>query len=246
MTKLNQIIAAEKGVKARTAATVNGLYHALQKPGLFNGLVRTYQPKDDEGDQLPPESTPVQQKVGPILTAIAAAQAEYLDIVATKDVGNTRATADVVVDGTVIIAAAPVPFLLFLEKQLVDVRTIISKIPVLDPSEIWDYDGNSATYRAEPVKTVRGKKIPRNHVKAEATERHPAQVEVFYEDVTVGYWTKVSLSGATTRTRVNELTDRVERLLTAVKFAREEANSIEVEQIQIGRAVFGYLFGGDN
>ena len=46
------------------------------------------------------------------------------------------------------------------------------------------------------MQTLRTKKVPRNHVKAEATEKHPAQVEVYYEDVAVGYWTTVKFSGA--------------------------------------------------
>lgn len=72
------------------------------------------------------------------------------------------------------------------------------------------------------MRTVRTKKVPRNHVKAEATDKHPAQVDVYYEDVPVGYWTTVKFSGALPARRVNELLDRVEKLQQAVKFAREE------------------------
>ena len=85
--------------------------------------------------------------------------------------------------------------------------------------------------------------MPRNHVKAEATEKHPAQVEVYYEDVAVGYWTTVKFSGALPAQRVNELLERVEKLQHAVKFAREEANGTEVTDQRVGDAVFGYLFG---
>ncbi len=84
--------------------------------------------------------------------------------------------------------------------------------------------------------------MPRNHVKAEATEKHPAQVEVYYEDVTVGYWRTVKFSGALTAQRVNELLDRVEKLQQAVKFAREEANNIEAEEPKVGERFFNYLF----
>ena len=52
MPKLNQIIAVEKGVKARTQRTVTDTYHACQKPALFNGFDKTYQPKDEEGEVL--------------------------------------------------------------------------------------------------------------------------------------------------------------------------------------------------
>jgi hypothetical protein len=80
-------------------------------------------------------------------------------------------------------------------------------------------------------------------VKAEATEKHPAQVEVYYEDITVGYWRTVKFSGALPAQRINELLARVERLQEAVKFAREEANNLEVEEQKVGEKVFQYLFG---
>jgi hypothetical protein len=89
---------------------------------------------------------------------------------------------------------------------------------------------------------VRTKKVPRNHVKAEATEKHPAQVEVYHEDVVVGYWRTVKFSGALPAQRVNELLERVEKLQAAVKFAREDANGTEVTDQKPGKKVFDYLF----
>jgi hypothetical protein len=132
--------------------------------------------------------------------------------------------------------------LLFLEKQLVDLHTFIKKLPVLDASETWTLDTSADCWATEPVQTVRTKKIPRNHVKAEATDKHPAQVEVYYEDVTVGYWRTVKFSGALPARRVNELLERVERLQEYVKFAREEANNLEVEDQKVGATVLGWLF----
>jgi hypothetical protein len=93
------------------------------------------------------------------------------------------------------------------------------------------------------MQTIKTKKIPRNHVKAEATEKHPAQVEVYYEDVVVGTWRTIKFSGALPASRVNELLNRVEKLQEAVKFAREEANNLEVTEPKVGAKVFQYLFG---
>jgi hypothetical protein len=113
---------------------------------------------------------------------------------------------------------------------------------VLDAAEAWSRDDSTDSWRTEPVRTNRTKKVPRNHVKAEATEKHPAQVEVYYEDVPVGYWRTVRFSGAVAATRVNELLERVEKLQQAVKFAREEANSTEVTDVRAGDKVLNYLF----
>ena len=67
VAKLNQIIAVEKGVKSRTQADLAAVQHGLTKPALLAGLSRTYQPKDEEGEQLPPESTRVQVKAEDVL-----------------------------------------------------------------------------------------------------------------------------------------------------------------------------------
>ncbi|MBO3746042.1 hypothetical protein J5X84_08195 [Streptosporangiaceae bacterium NEAU-GS5] len=243
MTKLNQILAVEKGVKSNTQREITDAYHTLQKSALLSGLSRTYQPIDDEGEQLPAESTRVQVKADEVLRQAASTLTRLFDVTATKEWANTSAKADVKVDGETLLRDVPVTYLLFLEKQLVDLHTLVSKLPVLDPSETWTLDPSTDAYRAEPVKTTRTKKVPRNHVKAEATEKHPAQVEVYYEDIVVGNWTKVTFSGAMPAARVRELTERVTKLQDAVKFAREEANGAEVVDQSTGEVVFRYLFG---
>ena len=243
VTKLNQIIAVEKGVKSKSFAELTDAHHQLLKPALLSGIARTYQPKDDEGEHLPPESTKVQVKAEEVLQRTAASLTRLFDVTATKDWANCSATADVSVDGTVLLRDVPVTYLLFLEKQLTDLHTFVKKLPVLDAAESWILDASSDSWRTEPVQTYRTKRVPRNHVKAEATEKHPAQVEVYYEDVTIGYWTTVKFSGALPAKRVNELLERVERLQQAVKFAREEANSAETVDQRVGESVFGYLFG---
>jgi hypothetical protein len=243
VAKLNQIIAVEKGVKAKAHQELTAAHQNVQKPALLSGISRTYQPKDEEGEQLPPESTRVQLKAEDVLRDTAAALTRLFDVTATKDWANCVARADVTVDGRVLLREVPVSYLLFLEKQLVDLYTFVRKLPVLDASESWAQDPSTDWWKTETVRTIRTKKVPRNHVKAEATEKHPAQVEVYYEDVPVGYWTTVKFSGALPARRVNELSERVEKLQQAVKFAREEANAAEIQDQRAGDAVFAYLFG---
>lgn len=243
MARLNQIIAVEKGVKSRTFQELTEAHQELQKQSLLAGISRTYRPKDDEGEQLPPESTKVQLRAEEAIQQTAAILTRLFDVTATKDWTNGVAKADVVVDGKTLIAQVPVTYLLFLEKQLVDIHTFVKKLPVLDASETWNFDASADCWATEPVQTVKTKKIPRNHVKAEATDKHPAQVEIYYEDVVVGYWRTVKFSGALPAKRVSELLDRVEKLQQAVKFAREEANNAEAVDQKLGEKVFNYLFG---
>jgi hypothetical protein len=242
MPKLNQIIAVEKGVKSKSYAELTEAHHAVQKAALLSGIARTYQPKDEEGEQLPPESTKVQVRAEEVLRDISASLTRLFDVTATKDATNCVAKANVVVDEETLLTDVPVSYLLFLEKQLTDLHTFIKKLPVLDAAEAWSFNDSADCWSTEPVRTLRTKKVPRNHVKAEATEKHPAQVEVYYEDITVGHWTTIKFSGALPAKRISELLERIEKLQHAVKFAREEANGTTAVDRKVGDKVFGYLF----
>jgi hypothetical protein len=124
------------------------------------------------------------------------------------------------------------------------VHTFVAKLPLLDPAEDWEdaIDPVTGCWKTRPAQTVRSKKVPRNHVVAEATREHAAQVQVYTEDVPSGDWTTVKFSGALPATRVRLLLDRVEELQRAVKYAREEANGTEVTDRHAGDVIFGYLF----
>jgi hypothetical protein len=52
MGKLNQVIAVIAGKKKKAADTVTECYHLVQKAPLFDGIVRTYTPKDEDGERL--------------------------------------------------------------------------------------------------------------------------------------------------------------------------------------------------
>src|ERR1051326_6618887 len=120
MAKLNQIIAVSKGVKSQTLRTLTDGHREVQKQPLLTGISRTYQPKDDEGERLPAESTRVQLTAQGVIRDVKASLSRVFDGVATQDVANCAAKADVVVDGTTVLTAVPVTYLLFLEKQLTD------------------------------------------------------------------------------------------------------------------------------
>lgn len=241
-TKLAQIVAVVGGQKTRTQRALTDAYHQIQRPAPFSGLSRTYQPKDDEGEQLPPERQVVQVRAEDTITAVGQQFARLLNLVAMQDEANTQARGDIVVDGVTLIAGVPVTHLMWLEKQVVDMRTFVSKLPTLDPTQNWTYDDNQRVWRGEPVQTTRSKKIPRNHVKAEATDRHPAQVDVYTEDIVVGTWTRIDFSGALPASEIMSLSQRVDKLLDAVRFAREQANETPVSDNIFGDEIMRYVF----
>ncbi len=242
MPKLNQIIAIANGKKSHAASELTKLYHLLQKPALLDGISRTYQPKDEEGERLPAEKKNPQLSVSSAIQTATAALTELFDVVATQDYANTAAKADLVVDGKTILSGVPVTHLLFLEKQLVDLGTFVDKLPSLDPAETWTFDQATDCYRSETSGTTRTKKLPRNHVKYEATKEHPAQVDVYTEDVIVGTWSTTKFSGAIPASEKNAMLSRVRKLQEAVKAAREEANNTEAPQRHTAKSILDFVF----
>ena len=95
MTKLNQIIAVEKSVKGGTLRDLTDAHHGLQKPALLAGISRTYQPKDEDGEVLPPESTRVQIKAEDVLRKTAAVMTRLFDVTATKTFVASEISTDV-------------------------------------------------------------------------------------------------------------------------------------------------------
>jgi len=242
MTRQNQIIAIEKGARGEAEGMITRAYHVLQKTVLLNGIARSYIPQAEDGDQLPPESTLVQVRASDEINKVTEKLSRMFDVVATREKTNTVAKASVVVDGDTLISEVPANVLLFLEKQLVDIVTFIRKLPTLDPAETWHYDSASDCYVTEPTQTTRTKKIPKNHVLAAATDKHPAQVQMYHEDVVAGTWTTRKFSGALEVRVVSDMLARVQKLQAAVKMAREEANTCEAVDLKIGDKVLGYVF----
>ena len=241
--KLNQVIAVVQGKKTQAHKAITEAHQTLQKTGLLDGLNRTYRPKHEDGDQQPPEQKLVQVTVPATVRVVRATLTEMFDVILTQEVANTVAKADVRVDGRVILPKVPVTYLLFLEKQLTDLHTFVEKLPTLDPGEEWTYNASIDGYTSRPYETLKTKKVMKNHEKAPATDKHPAQVEVYTEDVVVGTWTNIKHSGAIPLKERNEMLARVQRLQDAVKVAREEANSIDAVPQKAGEAVLNYIFG---
>ncbi len=243
--RLNQVLAIEKDVKTRSYAAVGETYKTLQKPDLFDGFHKEYQSDDDDGEKLPSEAKRVQFVARSMVEEAAERMSELFKVVLSKDVTNTTASADVIVDDVVMLEAVPPTHLLFLEKQLKDIRAVFSAIPVLDPSEDWTYDDAAGLYKSAARETTRTKKTQKPIVMYDATEQHPAQTQLITEDIGVGTWKLVRQSGAMRKEDRDALVRRVDVFSRAVKEARERANQEPVPEsvADIGSAIFDYILG---
>lgn len=242
MPKLNQIIAVVSGKKTEAQRKTTEIYRKCSSGESFVGLKRVYTPKDDDGEKLPNEGKPVQLTVNQVVQEFRDSLSDLFDVVATQEYANTTAVANIVVGDVVVAEKVPVSYLLFLEKQLQDINTFINKLPTLDNGEEWSLDSNTGNYISKVSHTNKSKKIPQSKVLYDATEHHPAQIEKWNEDVSVGTWATTKYSGAISEIEKRDLVERVRKLSEAVKFAREEANSIEAKNINVSNKVFDYLF----
>lgn len=244
MPKLHQVIASAKDIKSRSEKEWTEIYQGFKKPDLYAGFTRTYASLADEGEKLQPEIKPVLRNATEQLDTLRGIVAEQVNLQASIDVANQRAEADVVVGGQVLLSKVPVNTLLYLEHRLKGVIETLNDAPVLADGVEWAPDGTPGRYRAvrEEV-TNRTTKLPERLVKAEATDKHPAQVDIIYLDKAVGTWTKIAQSGALQPARRRTLLRRANSLLDAIKSAREEANTVGVTESTLGATLADYLFG---
>src|SRR5438094_6771754 len=104
---LSQVIAAEKDDKAKAAQSISNAENRFGKSNLFSGLSKTYTPKDEAGQHLPPESVPIQATVKEVLKDVKTQLTMLFDTTATKDWANCKAKADISIDGEVLLKDVP-------------------------------------------------------------------------------------------------------------------------------------------
>lgn len=240
--KLNQIIAVVQGKKSRAQKLLTEAHRGWHKDAI-SGISKTYRPKAEDGDQLPPESKAIHLDVPTKIAETMEQLASFYDVVLTQETGNTEARGTVEVNGSAFLVAMPITTLLFMEKQLIDLHTFVANLPTLPADRAWKFDDNRNCYATEPTESTRTQKTPKVVVKYDATKEHPAQTELFVEDVSVGTWTTTYFSSAMPSRNQAQILARIEGLQDAVKSAREAANSIEVDQMKFGRKLLSYVFG---
>lgn len=204
----------------------------------FTGLRRTFKPfavdetqGETAGERLEAE-THLVKTVAEELDRMRAHIVDAFDVSYQIDEGNTRARADVVIDGDVIAEGVPATFLLQLEKRLREIRVVLKEVPTFDPVRRWDRDTSADkqhVLRAEPVVTLRKQRVRKYNVMCEATKEHPAQIDVVEIDEPVGEIRAYDWTGMISPGRKAALLSRLDSMIEAVKTARARANSIEID-----------------
>jgi len=243
--QLHQLLAVENDRKQKANLIMSETENTfVKKQEHFDGLVKTYIPKNDEDSDLIPDEikaivTTVADKVNYTKDAVVTAINAQLSKEETNASGEARA--DLVFgDKTFSLSATS---LLALEQNLLKIREVYKAIPTLDPAKTWNNDSTEGNgfFKTDPEVKYRTKKITRPLVKVAATDKHPAQVELVSEDIQVGHYETIYKSGKLTPAQKSNLLSRIDDLIDSVKRTRAVANQAEVKNIEIGKEIFDFI-----
>jgi hypothetical protein len=222
--------------KVRDAA-----YHAADRGQGWDGFTKSYQPREEGGVGLPPETKLVTMNANELWKEFTDSYGKLINAAATKDYANTKAKAAIIVDGTTLIDNVPAPYLLWLQKALVDFRTFLNRMPVLPADEQWEYDPNRGHHVSKASKTVKTDQRAKPIVLYPHSVEHPAQTQLIKETEIVGDWTTTKFHGGLPRDERKRLLGNVQKLLGAVQAALAEANSVKAEAEEPFQILFDYI-----
>lgn len=246
MAHLHEVLAVESELDKVYKKVLEETDHVFrQKPDHFLSTVKTYEPYDEndmERGEVDRKAmvTTVRRKLEYMFQHVV----RFVDAVFQKEATNQQAVADIEIDGVEIARNVPATMLLGLENKIAMWRRVIDNAPTLAPGIEWEKDnteGDDVWKMTYPLERRRTKKTIGYQVIVPATDKHPAQVEKWPEDVPVGKFIEMHKSGMLSPAEKSDLLDRIDRLLQAVKQARQRANTCEVDKRKIGSALVEYI-----
>ena len=245
MGKLHEVLAVESGLKSTAAKVVDEAKRTFSdKRGHFLGQYRSYEKLEEGTLDYSPEEKMMDSTVADKLDYVKDHIIRAIDAIYQKEVANTQAKADLVIDGDILLANVPATFLLTMESQLNEVRNLYSLIPTLDPGKNWSKDSErDDTYVSTDSETYKTEKVIEPLVLYPATDKHPAQTEKISRDKIVGKWITKHWSGCLTPSEKSKLLGKIDALLRAVKKARMRANEQEVVTDEVAKKFFDYIHG---
>ncbi|MBT8496213.1 MAG: hypothetical protein KJO07_24425 [Deltaproteobacteria bacterium] len=249
---LHEILAVEQDLKGNAErARTHALESFRSKQTHYTGLRRTFRPfaveenaEDLAAERLEAETKLAKTVAGELDSALAIA-GEAMTVGFQIDEANTRARADIVVDGETVASEVPATFLLQLERRLREVRSMFREAPTFDPVRLWTADPDADrphVLRAEPVTTIRKARTRKYNLMVAATVEHPAQVDIVEIDEPVGEIRSYEWTGKLSIAKKTALLDQVDKLIAAVKQARSRANATPVDtERKVGKALTNFL-----
>lgn len=250
MAKLHELLAAEK--------TPTGAWNQLYEDTLkkfknqqhfFDGHSKSLAMINDTPENKNIEAQAREEK--PVTTTVYETLEYALDIFAKsedlqyqKNATNRMATGTVMWKGSPLLANMPVDELLGLEARLTRLRQLFAEIPTLDATKHWQLDVDTGEYvwvTKFPEETTKTEKVIVPVIMAQATDKHPAQVQAVSKDVVVGKFTTIKRSGAATALQKADIIKTVDDLIIEVKQARMRANETEAVTDKVADKIVAVL-----
>lgn len=211
----------------------------------FHGLHKTYAPRDENGENRPAESKQVETTVREEVSWFRPFFANAVNSAVRKERTNAHAISHNTTILGLDLGDLPATALLNLEAKLKALKTVVVHTPTLDGAHNWDnHDPERGIVKKTPDEwTHSTEKKPYTMVKAEATDKHPAQVEVLHRDEIVGTWTKRILSGEITTSAKARILAKIDAAVKEVVAAREAANLVDcVDASDVGERLYDEIF----
>jgi hypothetical protein len=244
--RIHQLLAVIGGAKAETDATLARLTQVAHSEDMVSGIEKTYRLAGETEDKTrrpdPPQVKKVRYTAAQVLDDAEKLFARQWDLALTLDAAQGTAKADLVLpDGHVLLTAVPVRHLVYLEGEITRLLALVAGIPVQDGAQTWTTENaQPGQWRSVLPEQPKTKKVPFNWHRQNGSANFQEVVDVMTRDEVDQYVTTVNYTGALPAERKALLTDRLSELRTAVKMAREEANSAPVTQQAEGKKIFDW------
>jgi hypothetical protein len=236
MGNLHQHLAALNELEAQDRKVLDETAGVFKKQELFDGFIRTLHMQDESRqheEKGAVESRNLTTTVIERLKYMVPFMVENLDAQLQREVANAMATADVTLPNGEVLKAMPVTAIMSREKYWTRVRAVFDGIPTIDTTKRWEVDSQAAMVgvlrTVEPEKANRTEKQRVVIEKAAATDKHPAQVELFDKDVVVGYYEKASQTGKMTPAAKHAVLSVIDGMILAYRKAKAVANETAVD-----------------
>jgi len=241
---LHALLALEPELKGKAEKITNECLKTFKdKQTFFRSKHREYKPLDDDGFVYPAESHEMITTVTDKLLYVQEQLTDTIDCLWQKEHTNVATEASLKI-GDIVIDGIPAPALLNLQARLLEIRKLYRAIPNLPAGQLWEKDAQFPNVWRTKSQTAKTKKTKRVIPLTAATKEHPETVTTVDEDVPVGLWTTIDREGTWSSAQKSEALARIDKLLAAVKVARQEANAAQVKKVYIAKTVFDYINNG--
>lgn len=250
-SKLHQALAVDGELRGNyDKMLAEALKTFKERSAHYQGHSKTYQSlkENDENVQANDIKEPV-DTVPSKLKYIQSAIIKHLDCLYQKELANTEAKADLIVeleDGTETILEKDVPatVLLNLETKLKEIRSVFEAAPTYDPEKQWfKLEGAADVYVTKAIETYSTKKVEEPLLLIAPTKEHPGQAKTITVDKNVGKWSTIHKSGALSPLDKSKLLARIDILIQATKRARQRSNDQNIVPVKIGQKLLNFING---